>query len=348
LPERIGGGRNYDYRFSWIRDATLSLSLLSELGFTGDEERYLDWLAGLPPGGKMPLQTVYRIDGGTDAPCRERNDLNGYRQSRPVCFGNPALKMIEMGSFGYLADCIWTYVERDGTWKPEYWRLMRRITDFIVEHWQEPDQGIWELQARHFVMSKVLSWTVLDRAIKIAERVGETEIPADRWRGEMTAIREEVMARGWSERMGSFRQHYDAETVDAALLLIPLLDFLPPDDPHVLGTVAQIESQLMLNGFVYRYVEEDFPRQGRLPLGEEEGAFVMCTCWLAHYYTQRGERARADAILRRVEATSRLGLMSEAVDGRSGIPLGNTPLLFSQVEYAKAVMALTNGGEPKV
>lgn len=341
LPERVGGDRNFDYRFSWIRDASLSLSLLAELGFTGDEERYLDWLAALPPGRKMPLQTAYRTNGGTEGQVSLR-DLDGYRQSRPVRFGNPALDMLEIGSFGYLADCIWTYVERDGRWKAEYWELLRRIAEFVAEHWRQPDAGIWELERRHFVSSRVLSWVVLDRVIKIADRVGQQGMPRDRWRREMEAIRAEVMSYGWSERLQSFRQHYDADTVDAALLLMPLLGFLAPDHPRVKSTVAQIEKSLVLNGFVYRFVEEKFPGQGELPLGQEEGAFAMCTCWLAHYYVRRGDLRRADEILRRVEATAPVGLLAEAIDGRTGALLGNMPLLFSQAEYAKAALALTN------
>jgi GH15 family glucan-1,4-alpha-glucosidase len=140
--------------------------------------------------------------------------------------------------------------------------------------------------------------------------------------------------------MQSFRQHYERDTVDAALLLIPLLGFLPAEDPRVESTVAQIEARLMLNGFVYRFLEEAFPGQGKLPLGEEEGAFAMCTCWLAHYYAMRGECGKADAILRRVEAIMPVGVLAEAMDGRNGALLGNMPLLFSQVEYAKAVLAL--------
>jgi GH15 family glucan-1,4-alpha-glucosidase len=339
LPERIGGDRNFDYRYAWIRDASLSLSLLSELGFTGDDERYLDWLAQLPPGQNMPLQTVYRVDGGTDAPLRQRDGLNGYRESCPVQFGNPAFHMPEIGSFGFLADCVGTYVERGGKWKDEYWRMMRRIADFVAAHWREPDAGIWELQPRNFVSSRVLSWAVLDRTIKIGERVGRDDVPVMAWRAEMDAIRAEVMGRGWSDAMNSFRQHYDADTVDASLLLIPLLDFLPPDDPKVQGTVAQIEARLMINGFVYRFVEEAFPEQGKQPLGEEEGAFAMCTCWLAHYYAQLGDHDRADAILRHLENTAPAGLFAEAIEGRTGAQLGNMPLLFSQVEYAKAAMA---------
>lgn len=343
LPERIGGPRNFDYRFAWIRDASLSLSLLSELGFTGDEERYLDWLAQLPPGKHMPLQTVYRADGSTIAPEREINDLNGYRESLPVRFGNRAFGMKEIGSLGYLADCVWTYVERDGIWKEEYWHLMHRIADFVAGHWRARDHGIWELQQRDFVTTRVLCWAVLDRTIKIADRVGRSEAPRDTWRREMAKIQAEVSKRGWSDTINSFRQHYDADTVDAALLLIPLLQFLPGDDPRVERTVAQIEARLTIDGFLCRFAEQEFPGQGRLPLAEEEGAFVMCTAWLAHYYVLRREYRKAEAILCRLEATAPLGLMSEAVDARSGALLGNMPLLFSQVEYAKTAFKLAGG-----
>jgi GH15 family glucan-1,4-alpha-glucosidase len=217
--------------------------------------------------------------------------------------------------------------------------MMRRIADFVADHWREPDAGIWELQPRNFVASRILSWVVLDRTIRIGERVGRDDVPKAAWRAEMDAIRAEVMARGWSDAMNSFRQHYEADTVDAALLLIPLLGFLPPDHPRVQSTVAQIEARLMINGFVYRFVEEAFPEQGRQPLGEEEGAFAMCTCWLAHYYAQIGQLDRADAILKRVESTAPVHLLAEAIDGRTGAQLGNTPLLFSKVENAKAAMA---------
>ncbi|HZT87119.1 MAG TPA: glycoside hydrolase family 15 protein [Stellaceae bacterium] len=340
LPERIGGGRNFDYRYSWIRDASLSIALLSELGLTGDEMRYLDWLCGLPPGKKMPLQTVYRADGETKAPVEQRDDLNGYRGSLPVRFGNPAFEMTEMDSFGYLADCIWIYLQQRGHWQDGYWQLVRRIADFTARRWRERGTGIWELKPQYFVTTRVLSWVALDRAVKIAEKLERGDAPVAHWRAQMDAIRNEVMDRGWCAQMNSFRQHYDADTVDAALLLIPLFGFLPADDPRVEGTVTAIENRLMINGFVYRFVERDFPEQGDQPLGEEEGAFVMCTCWLAHYYALRGDRERADAILCRVDAAASAGCLAEAIDGRSGELLGNMPLLFSQAEYAKAAMAI--------
>ena len=344
LPERIGGWRNFDYRYSWVRDASLAISLLSELGLTGDEERYLDWLAGLPSGDGMPLQTAYRIDGGTKAPARKRRDLNGYREARPVQFGNRALKMKEIGSLGYLADAIWIYLDHGGTWKEPYWELTRRLANFAAGHWDDRGTGIWELKRRHYTTTRLLSWTTLDRAVKIAERLDRRDAPFDRWRRELAAIRHRIMTCCWSEAMNAFRQHEQADTLDAALLLMPLMGFLPADHPRVVSTVAQIESRLSINGFLYRYIEEKFPDQGNQPMGEEEGSFAMCTCWLAHYYARRGERGRADAILRRLEAVTRNGLYSEAIDARTGTMLGNMPLLFTQVEYAKAALVLAGGG----
>lgn len=343
LPERIGGWRNFDYRFSWVRDASLSISLLCELGFTGEEEHYLDWIAALPPGDHMPLQTVYRIDGGTKAPVRKRKDLNGYRESRPVQFGNGAFKMEEIGSLGYLADAIWIYLSRGGTWKDEYWGLVLRLARFAARHWRDRGTGVWELKRRHYTTTRLLAWTVLDRAVKVAELLAKSNAPVERWRQQMEAIRQRVMDRSWRDGMNAFSQLEKGDTLDAALLLMPLMEFLPPDDPRVVATVAQIESRLAINGFLYRYVEEKFPGQGDRPMGEEEGSFAMCTCWLAHYYVQRGEHARADAILRRLEAATRNGLFAEAIDARTGTMLGNTPLLFTQVEYAKAALALAGG-----
>lgn len=341
LPERIGGPRNYDYRYSWIRDASLSIALLSKLGATEEAKRFFDWLEQLEPGKNTPLQLVYRVDGGRDLPGRERRELAGYRGSAPVRVGNGAVDMVEIGSFGYLADCALIYLEHGGRWRAEFWDLIRRIADFTAEHWAEPGAGIWELDPpRDFVSSRVMCWVALDRAVRIAERVERSEGVA-RWRDAMAAIKSEIMARGWSEPMGSFRQHYGADTVDAALLLIPLMGFLPIDHPRVRGTVAEIEARLLRDGFVYRFDAAKLRGQGEGPLGESEGAFLMCGFWLAHVYALRGEPEKADAMLRRAQAAAGpTGLFSEAVDARNRTLLGNMPLAFSQAEYAKAALAL--------
>ena len=341
LPERIGGDGNYDYRFAWLRDAALSLSLMSELGVLDEARRFLDWAARLPAGDKMELKVVYRVDGSTELPLRQRDELNGYRDSRPVQFGNAATDMVELGSFGYLADCALTYLDQGGTWHRRYSRLIERIATFTAGHWQELDSGIWELDPRPFVVSRVMSWVTLDRACRIFERMGDDNAEPPRWRRTMAAIRREVLSRGWDERLGTFTQFYGSGTVDAALLLLPLLGFLPADDPRIEATIARIEATLMVNGFLHRFVERGSYDRGDQPVGENEGAFIMCTCWLAHWYVLRRELDKASAVLDRVErAAGEIFLLSEAIDSRTGMLLGNTPLLFSHVEYAKAAMAL--------
>ncbi len=343
LPERIGGSRNFDYRYSWIRDASLSVALLSQLGLTSEAKQFFDWLEGLQPGKNMPLQVVYRLDGGREMSLTKREELSGYRESAPVELGNVAADMVEINSFGYLANSALIFLENGGEWRNEFWDLIRRVAEFTVGHWQDPGAGIWELTpVKHFVSSKIMSWVTLDRAIRIGKKLGYTD-NVNNWRRSMEAIRDEVMERGWSEKLGSFRQHYDADTVDAALLLIPVMGFLPADHPRVRGTVEQIQARLMINGFVYRFVTSELPNQGDRPLGEEEGAFLMCTFWLAHVYALQGDMEKADRLLRRAEALSEgTGLFSEAVDARGLTLMGNTPLVFSHSEYSKAALAISD------
>ncbi|HZU91822.1 MAG TPA: glycoside hydrolase family 15 protein [Stellaceae bacterium] len=347
LPERIGDARNYDYRFAWVRDASLSVELLSLLGSTAEARHYLEWLAGLEAGDKMPLQVVYRIDGSRDLAQTERRELAGYRQSSPVRFGNAAAQMVERGSFGFLADCMLVYLERGGEWHDEFWHLLRRVADFTAAEWHRSDAGIWELAPeRHFVASKVMAWVTLDRALRIHHRLGRHE-SVDNWRRAQAEIHAEILRSGWDAQRRSFRQSFDGEAIDAALLLMPLCGFLPVDDPRVCATVERIAASLTVNGFVHRFDAGMVRGQPDLPLGEAEGAFLMCTFWLAHFYALRGETERADALLRNAERIAgETGLFSEAVDARSATFLGNTPLLFSQVEYARAALALGSPRDP--
>jgi GH15 family glucan-1,4-alpha-glucosidase len=341
LPELVGGERNYDYRFAWVRDASLSIAVLSLIGPTREAQHYLDWLCGLEPGSTMPLQVVYRVDGGRDLDQKELRGPTGYRRSPPVRLGNAAARMTELGSFGFLADCMLIYLERGGPWCEDYWRLLRRIADFVATEWRRPDAGIWEISPdRHFLSSKILSWVALDRAVRIRDRLGRHE-STDTWRRAMAEIRSQVLDKGWSAQRQSFRQSYDCDALDAALLLLPLTGFLPVDDSRVRATVERIEAELTVNGFVHRFDASMVPGQPDRPLGEAEGAFLMCTFWLAQYYARRGERARAEALLCNAERVAgETGLFSEAIDARSASLLGNMPLLFSQAEYARAALAL--------
>lgn len=341
LPERIGGDRNYDYRYAWIRDVSLSMAILGMLGDLEAAERYMDWLCGLGSSSEMPLQVLYRINGGLEAPQRARDDVAGYRNSRPVLFGNHAIEQHQIDSFGYLADCSLIYLQQGGAWKPEYWRMIRRLADYTAETWRKPGQDIWELgEPRHFVSSKVMAWVTLERAVRIAARQGEDGDIA-RWTSEMAAIRAEVLEKGWSEASQTFRQHYDAEGIDASVLLMALLGFLPPDDHKYVASVDRIEERLTRDGLVYRFDPQEIPAPLGLPLGEAEGAFLPCTFWLAAVLAMQGQPARAEAMLARVEAAAGdLGLLAEEIDPASGAFLGNTPLLFSHAEYLKAVLEL--------
>jgi GH15 family glucan-1,4-alpha-glucosidase len=204
-----------------------------------------------------------------------------------------------------------------------------------------PDNGIWELPGRqHFVSSRVLSWVALDRAVRIAGKV-KPDFDTSSWRTELPKIHQEVMERGWSERLGAFRQRYETENLDSALLLISVFEFLPPDHPRVLATIEKIEEFLTVDGYTYRFNPREMPVLGDFPLGQLEAAFLPCTFWMATAYAKAGQAAKADAILRRVEKVAGpLGLFAEAVDPRTGGFAGNTPLLFSHVEYVRARMEI--------
>jgi GH15 family glucan-1,4-alpha-glucosidase len=220
--------------------------------------------------------------------------------------------------------------------------LIRRLADYTARHWQEPGSSIWELRPkRHFVASRVMSAVTLDRAIQIAGRLGEKASFVRDWRKARDEIVNEVMTRGWSESLGAFRQHYDADTVDAASLLIPLMKLLPPRHPRVGSTIARLIDHLDVNGFLHRFVNSRTVGSTAETIGDEEGAFLMCSFWLAQVLAQRNEVEQAEAILLHAEAIAGdLGLFPEAVDARSSTFLGNTPLVFSQVEYARAAIAL--------
>ncbi|MBA3415938.1 MAG: glycoside hydrolase family 15 protein [Chloroflexia bacterium] len=341
LPERRGGDRNWDYRYAWVRDAALSVTTLSRLGDLDSGRRYLDCLATYRSSTDSPLQVVYRIDGGLDLPERERADVAGYAGSRPVRVGNRACGQRQLDSLGFFADCALVYLDQGGEWTDDHWAMVRRAADYTAATWRLPDSGIWEETAeRHFVSSKVMSWVALDRAATIAARTGRGG-ETDGWRREAAAIHAEVMERGWSERLGAFRRHYDDDGLDASVLLIPLVGFLPVDHPRVAATIDRIVEELTIDGFVHRYL----PPPGEPPLGVFEGAFLPCTFWLATVRAMAGQAAEAEAILAAAEAVAGdLGLFAEEVDVRTRTFLGNTPLLFAQAEYVRAALALAGAG----
>jgi GH15 family glucan-1,4-alpha-glucosidase len=341
LPERIGGQWNADYRLSWVRDTSLAMGMLESLGDWEGTERYLHWLHRQLSRFGQPLRVLYGIRGEKHARQRHLKHATGYRDSAPVRIGNHAYNQFQIGSFGFLADCVWLYLQEDGQWRDDYWEIIRRVADFTLEHWMEPDNGIWELPLRqHFVSSRISCWVTLDRAVRIAGKV-KPDFDVSAWQGELAKIHAEVMERGWSEKLGAFRQRYEADNLDAALLLISVFEFLPPDHPRVLATIEKIEEQLTIDGHTYRFDPRELPVLGDFPLGQLEAAFLPCTFWLATAHAKAGQVKKAEAILQRVERIAgNLGLFAEAVDPRNGSFMGNTPLLFSHVEYVRARMQI--------
>lgn len=341
VPERIGGGWNADYRFCWVRDASLAVGMLARLGNLHETEQYLEWLVHRLSYFGQPLQVLYDIRGEKRPSQKQLSEAAGYRESQPVRLGNHAYKQRQLGSYGYLADCVWIYLKEGGQWREEYWKLIHRLANYTVKHWQQEENGIWELPKRqHYVNSKVLSWVMLDRALQIAAKVNPG-IDTASWKTTRDTIHAEVMEKGWSERLGAFRQRYEAENLDAASLLIPVLDFLPATHPRVQATMERVAEFLTIDGFVFRFDPLDTPGLGRIPLGQMEGAFLPCTFWLATAYAKAGQTDRAEQILRQAEELAGpLSLFSEAVDPRTRCFLGNTPLLFSHVEYVRAKLEL--------
>ncbi|MDQ3045277.1 MAG: glycoside hydrolase family 15 protein, partial [Chloroflexota bacterium] len=341
LPERIGGDRNWDYRYAWVRDASLSAATLVRLGDLPSAERYMDWMAGRGSSSDSPLQIVYGLDGALHLPEEERDDLAGYRDSLPVRTGNRACSQRQLDSLGFLADCALIYLQAGGAWRDPHWDIIRRAADYTAANWRMADSGIWELQDEYqFVSSKVMSWVTLDRAIHIAGHIGRSA-ETDSWQTTRDEIHADVMEHGWSERLGAFRQRYEADSLDASALLIPIFGFLPPTHPRVEATIERIEQTLRINGHIHRFVAAEIPGEGDLPVGEHEGAFWPCTFWLATAHALAGRTDRAGTIIQRaIKLSGALGLFSEEIDAHTGAFLGNTPLLFSHVEFARAALAV--------
>ncbi|MGE3073935.1 MAG: glycoside hydrolase family 15 protein [Dehalococcoidia bacterium] len=340
LPERLGGDRNYDYRFAWVRDASLSLAVVAMLGDTEAARDYMDWLVACPPGAEGPLQVVYGIRGEVDLTEVIRDDIRGYEDSRPVREGNAAYDQRQLDSLGYLADCALRYLESRGEWRASFWDLIRRAADYVVATWREPDSGIWEIRGdqRHYVSSKVMSWVTLERAIRIAMSLGEPVAPA--WNAARDEIHAEVCRRGWSPVLGAFRQHYDADTLDSSALLIPVMGFLPATDPRVVSTVERLRADLEINGHLHRFDARVLAGEVPLAPGDFEGAFVPCTLWLITTLALMGRGTEAERLLTSLEGQLPLGLLPEEIDARSGRFLGNTPLMFAHVEYLRARLQL--------
>jgi GH15 family glucan-1,4-alpha-glucosidase len=336
LPETPGGERNYDYRFSWLRDSTFLLWGLYTLGLDREANDYFYFLTDLAEE-ESDLQIMYGIGGERELTEQVLDHLSGYDGARPVRIGNAAWDQRQHDVWGVLLDSVYLHVRSGDELDERRWSILAPQVDAALEHWREPDQGIWEVRgpAQHFTSSKVLCWVAADRGAKLAELRGDSEAAA-RWRAAADDIHADVCANGVDDR-GVFCQHYDTTALDASALLIPLLGFLPSDDPRVRATVRAIADELTVDELVLRYrVEEtDDGFEG------EEGTFTICSFWLVSALTEIGEVARARALCTKLLSyASPLHLYAEEIDPHSGLHLGNFPQAFTHLALINAVVHL--------
>jgi GH15 family glucan-1,4-alpha-glucosidase len=342
LPEGLGGMRNWDYRFTWLRDATFTLYALNVLGFTEEAHAFTHWLRRLSYSNGEDLQIMYGIRGERDLTERELTHLSGYCDSGPVRVGNGAVGQKQLDVFGEVLDCIHLY-RRQGNFERygeklegPLWAMMRTLVEHVCAHWHETDSGIWEVRGglRHFVYSKVMCWVALDRGIRAAEQLHlEADLP--RWRNVRDQIRADILAHGYNTQIGAFTQSYDSTWLDASNLLLPLVGFIPPDDPRMRSTVDRIIEQLTdENGFVYRYMTDD-------GLDGQEGTFTICTFWLVDNLAMQGRIAEARSLFERLLSyAGRLGLFSEEIESEHNIALGNYPQAFTHIALINSALNL--------
>jgi GH15 family glucan-1,4-alpha-glucosidase len=344
LPERIGGVRNWDYRFCWPRDATYTLYALLLAGYHDEARAWREWLLRAAAGRPQDMQTVYGVAGERQLTELELRWLPGYAGSAPVRIGNAAAAQCQLDVYGEVIDALYLARIAGLDHDDDAWNFQRALLEFLESHWTKPDNGIWEVRGerRHFTHSKVMAWVALDRAIKAVENQG-ADGPVERWRRVRARIHADVCRKGYSARRGAFVQHYGSNKLDASLLLMPLVGFLPPEDPRVRSTAEAIERELTLEGFVIRYLTT---RQvDGLPAGE--GVFLPCSFWLADNLALQGRNAEAEALFERLLAVRNdVGLLSEEYDPRGRHQLGNFPQALSHVALINTARNLSRRGGP--
>jgi GH15 family glucan-1,4-alpha-glucosidase len=346
LPERIGGVRNWDYRLCWLRDATLVLTALVDAGYGEEAAAWRDWLLRAVAGDPGEMQIMYGLAGERRLDERELPWLAGYEGSRPVRVGNAAHLQLQLDVYGEVMDCLFQAEKAGLAPVAEGWRLQRALLDFLEGSWDAPDEGIWEIRAerQHFTHSKVMAWVAFDRAIGAVQRFG-LEGPVDRWRALRHEIHEDVCRRGFDADRGAFVQRYGAKDLDASLLMIPAVGFLPPRDPRVLGTIDAIGRELVDAdcGLVRRYDSATTP--DGLPPGE--GVFLACSFWLVDALALAGRRDEAVRLFERVRSlVNDVGLLSEQYDPRARRMLGNFPQAFSHMALVGSAEVLAHAGGP--
>jgi GH15 family glucan-1,4-alpha-glucosidase len=338
LPEALGGVRNWDYRYCWLRDATFTLDVLLEHGYTAEAQEWRSWLRRAVAGEPEDLQIMYGVRGERRLIEHELDWLDGYEGSSPVRAGNKAHEQFQLDVYGEVMDSFHSARRAGLETDHPAWALEANIVEFVCEHWDEPDEGIWEVRSgrKHFVHSKVMAWVAVDRGIAAVERWGE-EGPLDRWTRVRDDIRAQVIERGYNSDRGTFVRTYGSSELDAALLMLPLVGFVPADDPRMRRTIDAIAEELVSDGLVLRYRSSE--ASDGLPAGE--GTFLMCTFWLADCYVLLGRHREARALFERLLGLCNdVGLLAEQYDTHAKRLVGNFPQAFSHTGLVTTAAAL--------
>jgi GH15 family glucan-1,4-alpha-glucosidase len=345
LPEQLGGPRNWDYRYCWLRDTAFTLQALAGAGYTAEAKAWRDWLLRAVAGDPQDLQIMYSLTGRRRIPEYELDWLDGYEGSRPVRIGNEAAGQFQLDVYGEVLDGLHGAREAGLANEDEAWALQTMLTEYLEQVWQQPDSSLWEVRGprQHFVHSKVMAWVGFDRMIRTAERA-HLQAPLDRWRAARDAVHREVCEKGWDADRNTFTQYYGSQGLDAALLLLPRVGFLPADDPRVHGTIEAVRRELCEDGFVLRYRTDADPSgdHGTVDgLPGSEGAFLACSFWLADALALEGRRDEArDLFERLLDLRNDVGILSEEWDTHAQRQLGNTPQAFSHVGLVNTALAL--------
>jgi GH15 family glucan-1,4-alpha-glucosidase len=341
LPEEIGGERNWDYRFTWLRDASFTLYALLLAGYTDEDDAFFAWLERTVELEREGIQILHPISPAGDLTERTLDHLSGYRGSRPVRIGNAAANQVQLDVYGEVLDALY-FACQVGQYHPkDVWHDFQPIVDWVAGNWNQAENGIWEVRGglRHFVYGKVMTWVALDRGIKLAEMFG---LPGDveRWQRERERIRSEVYEKGWSERLGAFKQSYEDERLDASNLLLPMVGFIEGDDPRMQSTIDATLDRLVDNGLCYRYLAAPEGVSGG------EATFVLCTFWLIDALILAGRTQQAQELFERtLRRATRLGLFAEEIDPATGEHLGNFPQAFSHIGVINAAVSLAHVGQ---
>ena len=338
LPEGVGGERNWDYRYTWLRDAAFALYALISIGFEEEAGKFMGWLTARCQEADGHLQPLYGIDGRSKIVETDLDHLSGYRGSRPVRLGNAAYGQLQLDMYGAVMDAAYLYNKWGAPLDYDLWHNVRRIMDWLSENWRQPDEGMWEVRGgrQQFVSSKVMCWVALERAVRISRQRG---LPAGdgNWIRERDKIYEEVMEQGWNPDRKSFVQHYEGEALDASLLLMPLVKFVGPTDPRWISTLDSIQRELTYDTLVDRYNVEDAASDG---LSGDEGSFSLCSFWYVECLAKAGRIEEARLALEKMFSYSNhLGLYAEEI-GRSGEALGNFPQAFTHLSLISAAIHL--------